>query len=50
MRALAALQGAGLLVRVDPISGIEEKVREIGTIVEERLGNGEDVGTFITEV
>ncbi|THU91871.1 hypothetical protein K435DRAFT_840831 [Dendrothele bispora CBS 962.96] len=50
MRALATLQGASLLVRVDPISSIEEKVKEIGTIVEERLGNGEDVGTLITEV
>ncbi|KAI0776025.1 hypothetical protein BD413DRAFT_258812 [Trametes elegans] len=50
MRALALLQSEGEIMRDSSVQEIEDKVKEIGMGVEQRLGNGEDVGTLITEV
>ncbi|KAL1762833.1 hypothetical protein FB107DRAFT_285264 [Schizophyllum commune] len=50
IRALALLQREGAIVRDGPVEEIEEMVKKIGMEVESRLGNGEDVGTLITEV
>ncbi|KAL1667089.1 hypothetical protein GGF50DRAFT_49389 [Schizophyllum commune] len=50
IRALALLQREGAIVRDAPVEEVEEMVKKIGMEVESRLGNGEDVGTLITEV
>ncbi len=50
MRALALLHSEGEIARDRPVQEIEEMVKKIGTEVERRLGNGEDIGTLITEV
>ncbi|KAI4523400.1 hypothetical protein K525DRAFT_196472 [Schizophyllum commune Loenen D] len=50
IRALALLQREGAIVRDEPVEEVEEMVKKIGMEVESRLGNGEDVGTLITEV
>ncbi len=50
MRALALLHSEGEIARDRPVQEIEEMVKKIGTEVERRLGNGENVGTLITEV
>ncbi|TRM62930.1 hypothetical protein BD626DRAFT_569505 [Schizophyllum amplum] len=49
IRALALLQKEGVVVRECPVEEIEEAVKKIGTEVERRLGEGEDIGTLITE-
>ncbi|KAI0329311.1 hypothetical protein GY45DRAFT_884381 [Cubamyces sp. BRFM 1775] len=50
MRALALLHKERVIVREDPVAGIEEAVKQIGLDVERRLGEGEDVETVLTEV
>ncbi|TFY82197.1 hypothetical protein EWM64_g1808 [Hericium alpestre] len=50
MRALALLQREGAIVREKSVEEIEKMIKKIGTEVERRLGEGEYVGTLITEV
>ncbi|KAI5895283.1 uncharacterized protein SCHCODRAFT_02618988 [Schizophyllum commune H4-8] len=50
IRALTLLQREGAIVRDRPVEEVEEMVKKIGMEVERRLGNGENVGTCITEV
>ncbi|KAH9830807.1 uncharacterized protein C8Q71DRAFT_716279 [Rhodofomes roseus] len=50
MRALGLLQEDGVIRRDTPVSNIEGAVKEIGTEVEKRLGEGEDLDTQIRTV
>lgn len=50
MRALALLQRDGIIQRSTPVAEIEDMVKAIGTDVERRLGEGEDVDTRVVHV
>lgn len=50
VRALSVMQGARMVVREGKVENVEAVVRSIGEDVERRMGEGEDVDTFIGEV